>query len=42
MFGQEEIKFLDYLVSGEEIRLPDHVKAILKYQKPQTVKDLRT
>jgi len=40
--SQEEVKFLGYLVSGAGIRtLPDRVKAILEYQKPQTAKNLR-
>jgi len=42
VFDQEEVKFLDYLVSGTGIRpLSDRVQAFLKYQKPQIAKDLR-
>jgi len=39
---QEEVKFLGYLVSKEGIRpIPNHIKAIIEYQKSQTAKDLQ-
>jgi len=39
VFSQEEVKFVSYLVSRAGIRpLPDRVKAILEYQKPETTR----
>jgi len=42
VFGQSELEFLGYLVSGEGIRsLPERVRAISNYQRPTTARDLR-
>jgi len=42
IFDLEEVKFLGYLISKEGIRsISGRIKAIIEYQKPQTVKDLR-
>jgi hypothetical protein len=42
VFGQHEVKFLGYLVSGAGTRpLPDKVEAIRAFQQPPTVKSLR-
>lgn len=39
---QQEIKFLGYMVSGEGTRpLPERVKAIQEYRRPDTVRNLR-
>jgi hypothetical protein len=41
-FGQEEVRFLGYLVSGAGTRpLPEKVEAIRGFAQPQTVKSLR-
>jgi len=42
VFGQEEVRFLGYLVSGAGTRpLPEKVEAIRGFAQPQTVKSLR-
>jgi cleavage and polyadenylation specificity factor subunit 1 len=42
VFGQHEIKFLGYLLSGAGTRpLPNKVEAIQAFQQPPTVKSLR-
>jgi len=42
VFGQQEVKFLGYLISTDGTRpLPDRVADILKYKKPTTTKGLR-
>ncbi|GFR26127.1 transposon Ty3-G Gag-Pol polyprotein [Trichonephila clavata] len=42
VFGVEEIEFLGYLISNEGSKpLPEKVKAITNYKKPETLHDLR-
>lgn len=42
VFGQQELSFLGHLVSNRGIRpLPDKVKVIMDFPKPQTVKEVR-
>ncbi|GFQ66361.1 transposon Ty3-I Gag-Pol polyprotein [Trichonephila clavata] len=42
VFGVEEIEFLGYLISEEGSKpLPEKVKAITNYKKPETLHDLR-
>ncbi|GFQ96582.1 retrovirus-related Pol polyprotein from transposon opus [Trichonephila clavata] len=42
VFGLEEIEFLLYLISKEGSKpLPEKVKAITNYKKPETLHDLR-
>ncbi|GFQ93684.1 transposon Tf2-6 polyprotein [Trichonephila clavata] len=42
VFGVEEIEFLGYLISNEGSNpLPEKVKAITNYKKPETLHDLR-
>jgi hypothetical protein len=42
VFGQKEVRFLGYLVSGAGTRpLPEKVEAIKGFAQPQTVKSLR-
>lgn len=41
-FAQEKVEFLGYLVSKDGVLpLPDRVKAVLDFQRPETVKELR-
>jgi hypothetical protein len=42
VFGQEEVRFLEYLVSGAGTRLlPEKVEAVRGFAQPKTVKSLR-
>ena len=42
VFGQPEVEFLGYLVTGDGTKpLPARVQAIKNYQEPKTAKDLR-
>jgi len=42
VFGQPEVEFLGYWVTGEGTRpLPERVKAIQEYPEPRTARDLR-
>ncbi|GFQ67578.1 retrovirus-related Pol polyprotein from transposon gypsy [Trichonephila clavata] len=42
VFGVEEIEFLGYLISKEGSKpLPEKIKAITNYKKPETLHDLR-
>jgi hypothetical protein len=42
VFGEKEVQFLEYLVSGEGTQpLPEKVEAIRQFSKPVTVQELR-